>query len=155
MKIGVGTGKNLPCYRPGVKVSAIDFSRRMPTRARKMASQNNQKVDFLNTVLHFEMGIDGTVFIRQPDGSTGLVWTNGPAFEKENIWHLHTFISSWHSDDGGMVSGLGTVRHCPDYFMIDGCDGNDTLTNPAFAQCAEKNHLKKNRQSQNGSAFII
>ena len=59
--------------------------------------------------------------------SMDLTWTNGPEFEKENIWHLHTFISSWHSGDGGMVSDLGTVRHRPDYFMTGGCDGNDTL----------------------------
>ena len=34
---------------------------------------------------------------------------------------------------GGMVSGPRTVRHRPDYFMINGRDGNDTLTDPATA----------------------
>jgi FtsP/CotA-like multicopper oxidase with cupredoxin domain len=34
---------------------------------------------------------------------------------------------------GGMVSGPGTVRHRPDYFMINGRDGNETLTDPATA----------------------
>jgi FtsP/CotA-like multicopper oxidase with cupredoxin domain len=32
-----------------------------------------------------------------------------------------------------MVSGPGTVRHRPDYFMINGRDGNHTLTDPATA----------------------
>ena len=42
-----GTGKNLPYYPPDVKISAIDFSQRMLSRAREKAMQNNQKVAFL------------------------------------------------------------------------------------------------------------
>jgi len=34
---------------------------------------------------------------------------------------------------GGMVSGSRTVRHRPDYFMINGRDGNSTLTDPTTA----------------------
>jgi FtsP/CotA-like multicopper oxidase with cupredoxin domain len=91
----------------------------------------------VDTVLHVEMGMYGTVIIRPPDGSTDIAWAGGPAFDKEYIWHLHTFDSSWHSGMGrgmgGMISGPGTVRHRPDYFMINGRDGNDTLTDPATA----------------------
>ena len=87
----------------------------------------------VDTVLHVEMGMYGTVIIRPPDGSTDLAWTGGPTFDKEYIWHLHTFDSSWHSGMGGMVSGPGTVRHRPDYFMINGRDGASTLTDPATA----------------------
>ena len=47
LEIGGGTGKNLSYYPPGVKISAIDFSRRMLSRARKKALQNNLKVEFL------------------------------------------------------------------------------------------------------------
>lgn len=47
LEIGIGTGKNLPYYPPGVKISAIDFSHRMLSRARKKALQNNLKVEFL------------------------------------------------------------------------------------------------------------
>jgi FtsP/CotA-like multicopper oxidase with cupredoxin domain len=79
----------------------------------------------------------GTVIIRPPDGSTDVAWAGGPPFDKEYIWHLHTFDSPWHSGMGrgmgGMVSGPGTVRHRPDYFMINGRDGNDTLTDPTTA----------------------
>ena len=46
LEIGVGTGKNLPYYPRGMKISAIDFSGRMLSRARKKALQNNLKVDF-------------------------------------------------------------------------------------------------------------
>jgi plastocyanin len=70
----------------------------------------------VDTVLHFEMGMYGTVIIRPPDGSTDLAWIDGSVFDKEYIWHLHTFDSSWHSGMGGMggmASGPGTVRHRP------------------------------------------
>jgi FtsP/CotA-like multicopper oxidase with cupredoxin domain len=87
----------------------------------------------VDTVLHVEMGMYGTVIIRPPDGSTDVAWTGGPAFDEEYIWHLHTFDSSWHSRMGGMVSGPGTVRHRPDYFMINGRDGSDTLIDTVTA----------------------
>lgn len=84
----------------------------------------------VDTVLHFEMGMYGTVIVRPADGSTNRAWTGGPAFDREYIWHLHTFDSSWH---GYMVSNAGTVRHRPDYFMINGRDGNNALNDPATA----------------------
>ena len=84
----------------------------------------------VDTVLHVEMGMYGTVIIRPADGSTSRAWTSGPTFDKEYIWHLHTFDSSWHWN---MVSGPDTVRHRPDYFMINGRDGFDTLTDPTTA----------------------
>ena len=94
----------------------------------------------VDTVLHVEMGMFGTVIIRPLDGITGVAWTGGPVFDKEYIWHLHTFDSTWHSGMGGgiggmggMVSGPGTVRHRPNYFMINGRDGNNTLIDPATA----------------------
>jgi len=84
----------------------------------------------VDTVLHVEMGMYGTVIVRPPDGSTARAWADGPAFDKEYIWHLHTFDSSWHRS---MVSGSGTVRHRPDYFMINGRDGFDTLSDATTA----------------------
>jgi len=89
----------------------------------------------VDTVLHFEMGMYGTVIIRPPDGSATVAWAGGPAFDKEYVWHLHTFDSSWHQ--GGMqVSGPDTVRHRPDYFMINGRDGANTLADPTTAIAA-------------------
>ena len=74
--------------------------------------------------------VPSPVIIRPADGSTKRAWTNGPTFDKEYIWHLHTFDSSWHRSK---VSGANTVRHRPDYFMINGRDGFDTLTDPTTA----------------------
>jgi FtsP/CotA-like multicopper oxidase with cupredoxin domain len=89
----------------------------------------------VDTVLHFEMGMYGTVIIRPPDGSDNVAWAGGPAFDKEYVWHLHTFDSTWHVG-GAAVSGPGTVRHRPDYFMINGRDDADTLTDPTTAIAA-------------------
>ena len=87
----------------------------------------------VDTVLHLEMGMYGTVIIRPPDGDDGLAWAGGPAFDREYIWHLHTFDSSWHSQ---MVSGPRTVRHRPDYFMVNGRDGTAALNDPTSAVSA-------------------
>jgi FtsP/CotA-like multicopper oxidase with cupredoxin domain len=87
----------------------------------------------VDTVLHFEMGMYGTVIVRPPDGSATQAWAGGPTFEKEYIWHLHTFDSTWHDQQGPLISGPGTVRHRPDYFMINGRDGGNTLTDPTTA----------------------
>jgi len=87
----------------------------------------------VDTVLHFEMGMYGTVIVRPPDGSPTRAWTGGPTFDKEYIWHLHTYDSSWHSQHGPQISGPGTVRHRPDYFMINGRDGGNTFADPTTA----------------------
>jgi len=74
----------------------------------------------VDTVLHMEMGMAGTVIVRPADGNN-TAWLNGPAFDKEYVWHLHTMDSRWHNL---MVSGPQTVRYRPDYFMINGRDGD-------------------------------
>ncbi|WJW76371.1 multicopper oxidase family protein [Thiohalobacter sp. IOR34] len=87
----------------------------------------------VDTVLHFEMGMYGTVIIRPADGSTNVAWAGGPTFDKEYIWQLGSFDSSWH---GEMVSGAGTVRYRPDYFMINGRDGANAASDPTVAVSA-------------------
>ena len=84
----------------------------------------------VDTVLHFEMGMYGTVIIRPPGGLANVVWDGGPAFDREYIWHLHTFDSSWHDET---VSSRRTVRHRPDYFMINGKDGANAFSDRATA----------------------
>ena len=84
----------------------------------------------VDTVIHFEMGMYGTVIIRPPSGLTDVVWDGGPSFDREYIWHLHTFDSSWHDET---VSSRRTVRHRPDYFMINGKDGANAHLDPATA----------------------
>lgn len=85
----------------------------------------------VDTVLHYEMGMYGAVIIRPPNGSTSVAWSGGPAFDKEYLWQLHTFDSSWRTGGGGGMggggntSGTNTTRYRPDYFMINGRDGNN------------------------------
>ncbi|MEM7050132.1 MAG: multicopper oxidase domain-containing protein [Acidobacteriota bacterium] len=87
----------------------------------------------VDTVLHIERGMIGTVIVRPPDGSTDTVWNGGPTFDKEYVWHLHTFDSAWHSIQ---ISDSNTVRHSPDYFLINGKDGNQIDADPASAIAA-------------------
>jgi len=80
LEIGVGTGKNLPYYPPGVKITAIDFSRSMLSRAREKALKNNLKVAFLEMDVqqlafpdHFFDTVFATfVFCSVPDPVLGL-----------------------------------------------------------------------------------
>ncbi|MFQ5643160.1 MAG: multicopper oxidase domain-containing protein [Thiogranum sp.] len=87
----------------------------------------------VDTSLHFEMSMYGTVIIRPADGSTGVAWAGGPSFDKEYVWQLGTFDSSWH---GSMVSGPQTARYRPDYFMINGRDGANAGTDSTVAVSA-------------------
>lgn len=92
----------------------------------------------VDTVLHVEMGMYGTIIVRPADGSANTLWTNGPVFDREYIWHLHTFDSSWHVDP--LVSGpIVTERYTPDYFMINGRDGPDITVDPTSAIVALPN----------------
>ena len=80
LEIGVGTGKNLPYYPSDVKISAIDFSHKMLSRARKKALQNNQKVEFLEMDVqqlafpddYFDTVFATFVFCSVPDPVLGL-----------------------------------------------------------------------------------
>jgi len=85
----------------------------------------------IDTVLHVEMGMYGTVIVRPPDGNPYRAWDGGPQFDREYVWHLHTFDRSWHRQ--GMVSSSRTVRHRPSHFMINGRDGANTLRDAATA----------------------
>ena len=80
----------------------------------------------VDTNKHFEMGMFGTIIIRPRDGSTDKIWDNGPTFDKEYIWQLTTYDSTWH------VGSSDLTRYSPDYFMINGKDGtnadNDSST---------------------------
>ena len=96
----------------------------------------------VDTHKHFEMGMFGTVIIRPADGSANLAWDNGPAFDKEYIWQLTTFDTTWHSggmggggmEGGGMEGGGATLqRYRPNYFMINGKDGANTQNDSATA----------------------
>jgi len=84
----------------------------------------------VDTVLHMEMGMAGAMIVRPADGSLNTAWTNGPIYDKEYIWHLHTFDSRWHSE---RISGPATVQYNPDYFLINGRDGAALQTDATTA----------------------
>ena len=86
----------------------------------------------VDTVVHMEMGMIGTVIVRPPGGSATLAWSGGPTFDHEYIWHLHTYDSSWHVH-GQIISSAANARYEPDFFMINGRDGVNTLNDPTTA----------------------
>lgn len=80
LEVGVGTGKNMPYYPPGVSVAAIDFSPRMIARARQRARSNGtpvdlqqmdvQQLDFADAT--FDTVFATFVFCSVPDPVKGL-----------------------------------------------------------------------------------
>ena len=82
----------------------------------------------VDTVLHTEMGMAGTIIVRPPSGSKNELWAGGHIFKREYIWQLHTFDSTWH--EAALATGSSTLRYSPDYFMVNGRDGTDILTDP-------------------------
>lgn len=80
LEVGVGTGKNIPFYPKGVKVTAIDFSEEMLKRASKRAENLHapvdlrimdvESLDFKNN--SFDAVIATFVFCSVPDPLGGL-----------------------------------------------------------------------------------
>lgn len=80
LEIGVGTGKNMPYYPKGARVTAIDLSERMLERARRRAQSLNLDVElYLMDVQHltfpdntFDTAVATFVFCSVPDPILGL-----------------------------------------------------------------------------------
>lgn len=81
LEIGVGTGKNIPYYPPGIQVTAVDLSSRMLQRARRVAHEHsNKRVKLLEmNAQHLELPDDTFdaavatfVFCSVPDPVQGL-----------------------------------------------------------------------------------
>ena len=80
LEVGVGTGKNIPYYPQGIKITASDLSPRMLERARKRASHLHKEIDFLEMDVqklgfpehHFDTIFATFVFCSVPDPVVGL-----------------------------------------------------------------------------------
>ncbi len=80
LEVGVGTGKNMPYYPPGMQITAIDLSPGMLSRARLRAEELGIAVDLREMdVEHlqfpdasFDTAIDTFVFCSVPDPIQGL-----------------------------------------------------------------------------------
>ena len=81
LEVGVGTGKNFPYYPLEADITAIDFSEKMLSRARKKAEKQKVKVNLKQMdVQHLEFEDDifdsvaaSFVFCSVPDPIRGLV----------------------------------------------------------------------------------
>ena len=84
----------------------------------------------VDTVLHYEMSMHGTIIVRPASGSLTTIWDGGPSFDREYVWQLGTVDPTWHNEN---VSGAGTVRYIPKYFLINGVDGSNLLNDSTVA----------------------
>ena len=81
LEVGVGTGKNFPYYPENTDVTAIDFSEKMLSRARKKAQKQELKVhlfqmdvqnlEFENNT--FDTVVSSFVFCSVPGPARGLM----------------------------------------------------------------------------------
>ncbi len=80
LEVGVGTGKNLAHYPPGISLTAIDISERMLARARKRAVRLGLQCDLLKMDVEalefpdnsFDAAVSTFVFCSVPDPVKGL-----------------------------------------------------------------------------------
>jgi len=80
LEVGVGTGKNLPYYPQGMRVTAIDLSPRMLERAQRRAKVLNVRVELLEMDVQYMKFPDHSfdtvfatfVFCSVPDPVLGL-----------------------------------------------------------------------------------
>jgi ubiquinone/menaquinone biosynthesis C-methylase UbiE len=80
LEVGVGTGRNLPLYPPGMAITAIDLSPRMLARARERARQLGIRADLREADVQalpfpdasFDTAIATCVFCSVPDPVLGL-----------------------------------------------------------------------------------
>ena len=86
----------------------------------------------VDTVVHMELGMMGAVVVRPPGGSKTQLYADGPIFDAEFLWQLHTMDSSWHVP-GHIESGPAQIDYNPDYFLINGVDGAALLADKTTA----------------------
>lgn len=80
LEVGVGTGKNIPCYPQNAQVTAIDLSPRMLERARKLAAARATLVNLREADVQelpcpsaeFDTVVATFVFCSVPDPILGL-----------------------------------------------------------------------------------
>ncbi|MEW6048114.1 MAG: methyltransferase domain-containing protein [Bacillota bacterium] len=80
LEVGVGTGKNMPYYPSGARVTAIDFSPRMLERAERRARRLGASVDLIQMDAQnlafpdnsFDTVVTACVFCSVPDPVRGL-----------------------------------------------------------------------------------
>ena len=105
----------------------------------------------VDTVLHYDMGMHGTIIIRPRSGNIEEAWDGGPTYTKEYVWQMGTFDSTWRSTN---VSGEQTIRYRPDCFMINGVNGATAQTDSTVAISAnagEKVLIRTNQTSYQGA----
>ncbi|HBY95190.1 MAG TPA: SAM-dependent methyltransferase [Chloroflexi bacterium] len=108
LEVGVGTGKNMPFYPPGVEVTAVDLTPGMLERARRRAADLNldvdlclgdaQALDFPDAT--FDDVVATFVFCSVPDPVLGLkelgrvVKPGGRVLLLEHVWAANPIVGA-------------------------------------------------------------
>lgn len=96
LEVGVGTGKNMPYYPPGMPVTAIDLSEGMLARARRQARELNLEVDLRQMDVQqlifpdasFDTVVATFVFCSVPEAVQGLREVGRVTHPGGDIWLL-------------------------------------------------------------------
>ncbi len=96
LEVGVGTGKNISFYPPGIRVTAVDLSERMLQRARKRAREQDLDVDLRQMDAQrltfadntFDAAVTTFVFCSVPDPVQGLRELGRVVRPDGDIWLL-------------------------------------------------------------------
>ena len=89
-----------------------------------------------NTVLHFELGMWGSLIVDPPDLEDGknYLYENGPTYDSEMIWVAHSVDPRWHEvedHDAGLCGlDMGFNRYEPEYFLLSGVWGDHAQFDP-------------------------
>ena len=105
----------------------------------------------VDTVLHYEMGMHGTIIIRPASGSATEAWAGGPTYAREHVWQMGTFDTTWHNEN---ISSAATARYRPNRFMINGRNGTDAQTDSTVAveaNVGDKVLIRLNQTSYQGA----
>jgi ubiquinone/menaquinone biosynthesis C-methylase UbiE len=118
LEVGIGTGRNLPYYPPGIDLTGVDISPKMLERARKKAESLGMNVTLLEMDIehmsfpdeHFDCTVSTFVFCTVPHPGEGLrevkrvLKKDGAAFFLEHVRSDNRFM-------GNMMDILNPVVH--------------------------------------------
>jgi len=82
--------------------------------------------DTLNSNINREMGMYGMLWLGPADGSA-KAWSGGPAYSFQRLWVTSDMDKPRWNDIAGTGGTVTTATYKPNYFMINGLGGFDSM----------------------------